>query len=78
MQGQILVRKTGQKDHQGREVAVLLGVVALEEMDKKIYKDGYKYDLLDIAMWHGEDISELNEELSPEDLLQEKIWRIPK
>lgn len=78
MKGQVLVRKTGQKDMFGRDVAVLLGVVALEDIDKEFYSDGFKYNLLDIAMNNGEDISELNNESSPEDLLSEKIWRIPK
>ncbi len=76
MKGQILVRKTGQKDNRGRNIAVLLGVVALENIDT--YKDGYKYDLLDISMWNGKDFTEMNEQMSPEDLLEENIWRIPK
>lgn len=76
MKGQILVRYTAQKDNHGRKVAVLLGVVAIENSDG--YKDGYKYDLLDIAMNNGKDFTELNESMSPEDLLEEKIWRIPK
>ena len=78
MKGQILVRKTGQKDNCGRDVAVLLGVVALEDIDKEFYKDGFKYNLLDIAMNNGEDITELNDNLSPEDLLSEHIWKIPE
>lgn len=78
MKGQVLIRKTGQKDNFGRDVAVLLGVVALEEFDKEFYKNGFKYNLLDIAMNNGEDITNLNDDLSPEDLLEEKIWRIPK
>ncbi len=78
MKGQVLIRKTGQKDNFGRDVAVLLGVVALEEIDKEFYKNGFKYNLLDIAMNNGEDITNLNDDLSPEDLLEEKIWRIPK
>lgn len=53
MKGQILVRKTEQKDRFGRDVAVLLGVVALEDIDKEFYKDGFKYNLLDIAMNNG-------------------------
>lgn len=76
MKGQILVRRTNQKDSCGRDVAVLLGVVAFEGIDT--YKDGYKYDLLDISMWNGKDFTELNEQMSPEDLLEENIWRIPK
>ena len=78
MKGQVLIRKTGQKDNFGRDVAVPLGVVALEEIDKEFYKNGFKYNLLDIAMNNGEDITNLNDDLSPEDLLEEKIWRIPK
>lgn len=78
MKGQVLIRKTGQKDNFGRDVAMLLGVVALEEIDKEFYKNGFKYNLLDIAMNNGEDITNLNDDLSPEDLLEEKIWRIPK
>lgn len=78
MKGQVLVRKTGQKDNYGRDVAVLLGVVALEDIDKEFYKDGFKYNILDIAMNNGEDITELNDNLSPEDLLSEHIWKLPK
>lgn len=78
MKGQILVRKTDMRDRRGRYVAVLLGVVVLDDIDKELYKDGFKYDLLDIAMNHGEDISELNNSLSPEDLLERHIWKIPK
>lgn len=78
MKGQILVRKTAQKDWLGRDTAVLLGVVALEDIDKEFYRDGFKYDLLDIAMNNGEDISELNDDMSPEELLGEHIWKIPK
>lgn len=76
MKGQILVRKTNQKDSRGRDIAVLLGVVALENDDT--YRDGYKYDLLDISMWNGKDFTDLNEQMSPEDLLEENIWKIPK
>lgn len=76
MKGQVLVRYTGQKDSQGRKIAVLLGVVAIENSDE--YKDGHKYDLLDIAMNNEKDFTELNESMSPEDLLEEKIWRIPR
>lgn len=76
MKGQVLVRYTGQKDSQGRKIAVLLGVVAIENSDE--YKDGHKYDLLDIAMNNEEDFTELNESMSPEDLLEERIWRIPR
>lgn len=78
MKGQMLVRKTGQKDRFGRDVAVLLGVVALEDIDKEFYRDGFKYTLLDIAMNNGEDITELNNDNSPEDLLRQHIWKIPK
>lgn len=78
MKGQILVRKTAQKDKYGRDVAVLLGVVALEDIDKELYKDGFKYNLLDIAMNQGEDITVLNNSKAPEDLLEEKIWMIPR
>ncbi len=76
--GQVLVRKTGKKDRFGRDVFVLLGVVAMEKCDEKFYSDGVKYNLLDIALNNGEDISELNNNLSPEDLLEKKIWKIPK
>lgn len=76
MKGQVLVRYTGQKDSQGRKIAVLLGVVAIENSDE--YKDGHKYDLLDIAMNNEKDFTELNESMSPEDLLEERIWRIPR
>lgn len=78
MKGQVLVRKTGQKDRFGRDVAVLLGVVALEDIDKEFYKDGFKYTLIDIAMFRGEDITELNDASSLEDLLSKKIWYIPE
>lgn len=78
MKGQILVRRAGEKDRFGRDVAVLLGVVAMEKFDEEFYHDGFKYNLLDIAMNEGEDISDLNNNLSPENLLEEKIWRIPK
>lgn len=78
LKGQVLVRKTGQKDWRGRDVAVLLGVVAIEDIDKEFYRDGFKYNLLDVAMNNGEDISELNDRLSPEDLLEQHIWKIPK
>lgn len=78
MKGQILVRKTDMRDRCGRDIAVLLGVVALDDIDKDLYKDGFKYNLLDIAMNNGEDISELNDSLSPEDLLERHIWKIPK
>lgn len=77
MKGQVLVRKTGQKDIHDREVIILLGLVALEDIDGS-YKDGFKYNLLDIAMNNGEDISELNNNMSVEDLLCEHIWRIPR
>lgn len=78
LKGQILIRKTGQKDRHDRDVAVLLGLVSLEDIDEKLYQNGYKYNLLDIAMNNGEDISELNNHMSPEDLLSEHIWKIPK
>lgn len=76
--GQVLIRKTGQKDTFGRDVSVLLGVVAMEKGDEEFYHDGFKYNLLDIALNNGEDISELNNNLSPEDLLEEKIWKVPR
>lgn len=78
MKGQMLVRKTGQKDKFDRDVVVLLGVVVLEDIDKEFYRDGFKYTLLDIAMNNGEDITELNDDNSPEDLLKQHIWKIPK
>lgn len=78
MKGQILVRKTDMQDRHGRDIAVLLGVVTLDEIDKCLYKDGFKYNLLNISMNNGEDISELNAKMSPEDLLKQHIWKIPK
>jgi len=44
--------------------------------DYEIINDGFKYELLDIAVHKGEDFRELNNSTSPEDLLESKIWMI--
>jgi len=73
MQGQITFRATGQKTNSGKDMYVVLGVVGIEEGE---INDGFKYDLLDIAMMNGEDFTQMNNSLSPEDLLEKKIWKI--
>ena len=56
----------------------MLGVVALEKEDEKLYKDGHSYNILDIAMNNERDLTTENEENSPEDLLEMEIWHIPR
>lgn len=74
MQGQILFRSTGQKNKSGKNVFIALGVVSIECDDE--IKDGFKYDILDIAFNNGQDFSEMSNGLSPEDLLEEEIWKV--
>ena len=73
MKGQLLFRKANAKTKSGKDVYVVLGLVTLEG---EIIKDGFKYDVLDIAVYKGEDFSELNNSMSPEELLEAKIWKI--
>lgn len=78
VKGNILVRKTGQKDKFGRDVVVLLGVAAMESKDKEFYKDGHLYNIVEMVVNKEKDISEINGQHSPEDLLEMKIWAVPK
>jgi len=71
MKGQVLFRATGQKSKSGKDVYVVLGVVGI---DNDEITDGFKYDLLDMAIHNGKDFTKMNNESSPEDLLEEKIW----
>lgn len=72
MQGQMLFRATGQKSKSGKAVYIILGVVGI---DKNEVKDGFKYDVLDIAINNAEDFTEYDME-SPEDIFEEEIWRV--
>lgn len=78
VKGSILVRKTRQKDKFGRDVVVLLGVASIEGADEEFYKDGHLYNIVEMVVNQGEDISEINNQHSPEDLLGMKIWAIPR
>jgi len=73
MQGQVLFRATGQKSKTGKKVFVVIGVVGIDENEIGI-EDGFKYDLFDMSVFNGKDFTELNNSLSPEDLLEQKIW----
>lgn len=78
VKGNILVRKSGQKDKLGRDVVVLLGVAAMESEDEESYKDGHLYNIVEMVMNREKDISEINSQHSPEDLLEMEVWTIPK
>lgn len=78
VKGSILVRKTRQKDKFGRDVIVLLGVAAMESEDKDFYKDGHLYNIIEMVVNKEKDISDVNNQNSPEDLLEMKIWTVPK
>lgn len=71
MQGQVIFRKTRQKSKSGKNVFVVIGVISTDENE---IADGFKYDLLDMAVFNGKDFTELNNAMSPEDLLEQKIW----
>ena len=73
MKGQLFFRQTNQKSNTGKDVYIAIGLVTLE--DENI-KDGYKYDLYSADVFNGVDYTELSDNLSPEDLLEEKIWKI--
>jgi hypothetical protein len=74
--GQILLRKTNKISKSGKEVFIVLGLIGLDKEDIKLdnLKDGYKYNVIDFIMNNGKDFSELNNNMSPEELLEEKIW----
>ena len=72
--GQILLRKTNKISKSGKEVFIVLGLIGLDKEDIKLdnLKDGYKYNVIDFIMNNGKDFSELNNNMSPEELLEEK------
>lgn len=72
MTGQLLFRATGQKSKSGKDVFIVLGLIGI---DKGEVLDGFKYDLIDACVFQGKDYTELNNSLSPEELLEESIWR---
>jgi hypothetical protein len=74
MTGQIIFRKTNQKSKSGKDVYMVIGVIGLDDSDE--YEDGIKYDILDICANNPEDVSAICGDLSPEELLEEKIWRV--
>lgn len=78
VKGSILVRKTGQKDKFGRDVIVLLGVASMEGEDEEFYKDGHLYNIVEMVVNKEKYISDINNQYSPEDLLEMEIWAIPK
>jgi len=74
MKGQLLFRGTNQVSKSGKKVFVVIGLVTLEE--NELINDGFKYDLLDMAVHKSKDFRELNNASSPEDLLESAIWNI--
>jgi len=74
MKGQLLFRETSQISKSGKKVFIVIGLVTQDE--DEMINDGFKYDLLDMAVHKGKDFRELNDSMSPEDLLSESIWNI--
>ncbi|MNB84026.1 hypothetical protein D3C81_384530 [compost metagenome] len=74
MKGQLMFRKTSHTNSKGKKVIVVIGIITEEEGDN--IQDGFKYDVLDILVNNGKDFTEMNNKLSPEDLLESKIWKV--